>query len=391
MSALPMTAPFGLPPPPPLPKAPAPGAAPAARFPTVREWKAIVAEYQQPSTWRATWQLVNTLVPYAALWLLMHHFLSVSWWIVVPLAMLAGAMLARVFIIFHDCGHGSFFKSRRANDITGFITGLLTFTPYHHWRWEHSLHHATTGDLDNRGVGDLWTMTVQEYLEASRWQRFAYKLARNPIVLFVIAPFYVFIIHQRFPKRAADLRERRSVWFMNLALLGMALLLIWWFGLVPYLIIQSIIIGVVGAAGLWMFYVQHQFEDAYWEHHEDWDYTAAALQGSSFYKLPRILQWFTGNIGYHHIHHLSTRIPNYNLERCHHSHPVFQQVKPLTIRTSLKSLAFRLWDEKLRKLVGYRRMREVRREQAAAKAQAKDLAVQNFENEGGHVIQPNAK
>ena len=391
MPTLNMTAPFGLPPLRPCHPSGDPETKPPSRFPTVREWKAIVAEYQQPSTWRAMWQLVNTLVPYAALWFLMHHFLSVSWWIVVPLAMLAGAMLARVFIIFHDCGHGSFFRSRRANDITGFITGLLTFTPYHHWRWEHSLHHATTGDLDHRGVGDLWTMTVQEYLEASRWKRFAYKLARNPIVLFVIAPFYVFIIHQRFPKRAADPRERRSVWFMNLALLGMALLLSWWFGLVPYLIIQSIIIGVVGAAGLWMFYVQHQFEDAYWEHHEDWDYTAAALQGSSFYKLPRILQWFTGNIGYHHIHHLSTRIPNYNLERCHHSHPVFQQVKPLTIRTSLKSLAFRLWDEKLRKLVGYRRMREVRREQAAAKAAPDKLAVQNFENEGGYVLPPDAK
>ncbi|MFN0078580.1 MAG: fatty acid desaturase [Prosthecobacter sp.] len=230
-----MPAHLGFSPPPSLPPTQ------AARFPSVKEWKAIVAEYQHPSTWRATWQLVNTLVPYVALWFLMHHFLSVSWWLVVPMAMLAGALLARVFIIFHDCGHGSFFPSRLANDITGFITGLLTFTPYHHWRWEHSIHHASTGDL--------WTMTVQEYLESSRWQRFAY-----------------------------------------------------------------------------------------------------------------------------------------NLERCHHSRPVFQQVKPLTIRTSLKSLAYRLWDENLRKLVGYRHMREVRREQAAAKAApAKDLAVQTFENEGGHV------
>jgi omega-6 fatty acid desaturase (delta-12 desaturase) len=369
MPSIRVTAHLNLAPFPPRPsKMVPPPSMPASRFPSVREWKAIVEKYQHPSVWRATWQLVNTLVPYVALWFLMYHFMSVSWWIVAPLAMLAGALLARVFIIFHDCGHGSFFRSRRANDITGFITGLLTFTPYYHWRWEHSIHHASTGDLDRRGAGDLWTMTVQEYLESSRWRRFAYKLARNPIVLFILAPLYVFIIHQRFPKRRADARERRSVWQMNLALLAMALALSWVFGPVPYLIIQSIVIGVVGTAGLWMFYIQHQFEDAYWEHHEDWDYTAAALQGSSFYKLPRILQWFTGNIGYHHIHHLSSRIPNYNLERCHDSHPVFQQVKPITIRISLKSLAYRLWDEQRNKLVGYRRMREVRREQAVEKA-----------------------
>ncbi|HBJ84430.1 MAG TPA: fatty acid desaturase [Verrucomicrobiales bacterium] len=384
-----MTAPFGFSPPPPLSSKPGADAAPASRFPTVREWKAIVTEYQQPSVWRAIWQLVNTLVPYAVLWVLMYHFLSVSWWIVVPLAVLAGALMVRVFIIFHDCGHGSFFSSRRANDITGFITGILTFTPYYQWRWEHSLHHATTGDLDRRGIGDVWTMTVQEYLESSRWKRFAYKLARNPVVLFLIAPFVLFVLLQRIPNSRADTRERRSVWHMNLALLGMIIALSSVFGLGAYLILQTIITSVAGVFGVWLFYIQHQFEDAYWERHEDWDYTAAALQGSSFYKLPRILQWFSGNIGYHHIHHLSSRIPNYNLERCHHSHPVFQQVKPITIRTSLKSLAFRLWDEKLNKLVGYRRMREVRREQAAAKtAPDKNLAVQTFENEGGHVPPP---
>lgn len=357
-----------------------------SRFPSVREWKAIVAEFQQSSTKRAVWQLVNTLVPYAALWVLMHHFLSVSWWIVVPLAMLAGALLVRVFIIFHDCGHGSFFASRRANDIVGFITGLLTFTPYYQWRWEHSLHHATTGDLDRRGIGDVWTMTVQEYLESSRWKRFAYKLARNPVILFLIAPFVLFVVIQRIPNNRADVRERRSVWHMNLALLGMIAALSSVFGLGAYLVIQAIVTGVAGIFGVWLFYIQHQFEDAYWERHEEWDYTAAALQGSSYYQLPRILQWFSGNIGFHHIHHLSSRIPNYNLERCHNSHPVFQQVKPITIRTSLKSLGFRLWDEKLNKLVGYRHMRQVRREQAAAKAAQQDQNTtgRRCDDEGGH-------
>lgn len=335
-------------------------------FPSVSEWKRIVAEYQQSSLNRAVWQLVNTLVPYALLWVCIYHAFAVSWWLVIPLAVLAGMMVVRVFIIFHDCGHGSFFSSKRANSITGFLTGMLTFTPYYQWRWEHSLHHATTGDLDRRGIGDVWTMTVQEYLESSRWKRFAYKLARNPIVLFVIAPFVLFVIMQRIPNRRGDARERTSVWHMNLALLAMVAGMSWIFGLAHYLIVQGIITCVAGSFGVWLFYIQHQFEDAYWERHEDWDYTAAALQGSSYYKLPRVLQWLSGNIGFHHIHHLSSRIPNYNLERCHNSHPVFQMVKPITIRVSLKSMAYRLWDEQHKKLVGYRRMREIRREKAAA-------------------------
>lgn len=311
------------------------------------------------------WQLTNTLVPYAALWYLIYISFSVSWWLVVPLSALAGALLVRIFIIFHDCGHGSFFKYRMANDITGFITGMLTFTPYYHWRWEHAQHHATTGDLDRRGIGDICTLTVREYLAASRWKRLAYKLERNPFILFIIVPFIIVMVIQRIPKKQADSRERRSVWYMNFAVLAMMLILGWIFGPLRYLVVQSIVTGVAGALGVWLFYIQHQFEDAYWEQHEDWDYTAAALQGSSFYKLPRVFQWLSGNIGYHHIHHLSSRIANYNLERCHNSHPVFQQVKPITIRISLKSLAYRLWDEKLRKLVGYRHMRDTRRENAA--------------------------
>lgn len=341
------------------------GPVPEASNPSVSEWKKIVAEFQRPSIWRAVLQLADTFGPYVFLWYLMYRSLAVSFLLVVPLAVLAGTLLVRVFIIFHDCGHGSFFKSRLANDITGFITGIFTFTPYYHWRWEHSLHHATAGDLDRRGVGDVWTMTVQEYLESSRWKRFAYRLARNPFILFVVAPLYLFLIQQRFPKSKADARERHSVWYMNLAIAVMVLTLGWIFGYLNYLFIQLIVTGVAGALGVWMFYIQHQFEDVYWERREEWDYTAAALQGSSFYKLPRVFQWLSGNIGYHHIHHLSSRIPNYNLERCHNSHPVFQSVKAITIPLSLKSLVLRLWDENLRKLVGYRRMKEVRRQQEA--------------------------
>lgn len=324
---------------------------------TPSHWKAIVARFQRPSRAKASWQLLNTLVPYALLWVAMVYVLSVSYWLVLPLAVLAAGFLARIFIIFHDCGHGSFFKSQAANRTFGFVTGLLTLTPFHHWRWQHALHHRGSGDLNRRGSGDIWMLTVQEYLESSRWRRFAYRLARNPLVLFVIAPFYVFVIHQRFPAASAQARERRSVHWMNLAIFGMAGALSAIMGLKAYLLIQLGVSTLAGVVGVWLFYVQHQFEGAYWERGEGWDYTTAALKGSSFYKLPKILQWFTGNIGYHHIHHLSARIPNYNLERCHKADNLFAQVNPVTLLSSLKSLAYRLWDEQQRKLVSFRAVR----------------------------------
>jgi omega-6 fatty acid desaturase (delta-12 desaturase) len=329
-------------------------------------WKAIVAKYQNPAVWRGTWQVLNTLVPYAALWYLMYLSLAVSWWLAVPLAILAGGFMVRLFIISHDCGHGSFFKSRSANNIVGFITGVLTFVPYHHWRWEHSLHHATSGDLDRRGTGDIWTLTVQEYLESSRWQKFAYRLARNPIILFVIAPLFIFVVRQRFAKADASKRERHSVYWTNLAILGLAAALSWAFGVRAYLLFQLLSMAVAGSAGVWLFYVQHQFEGVYWGRGKEWDYATAALQGSSFYKLPKILQWFSGNIGFHHIHHLSPRIPNYHLEKCHKAEPLFQTVKPITFFASFKSFTFRLWDEQQQRLVGYRALREIRRQQKQA-------------------------
>jgi omega-6 fatty acid desaturase (delta-12 desaturase) len=325
-------------------------------------WKHIVAKYQQPCLRRAVWQLVNTLVPYVALWVLMYFTVAVSWWLTVPLAVLAGGFMVRAFIIFHDCGHGSFFKSRRANGIVGFITGVITFTPYSQWRWEHALHHSTSGDLDRRGTGDVWTLTVQEYLESSRWRRFSYRLARNPFILFLIAPLFLFLVKHRFPNLKASRAERLSVYATNIALALLVLGMTWVFGWKSYLFLQLIVTAVAGSAGVWLFYVQHQFEGVYWERGEDWDYTAAALKGSSFYKLPWILQWFSGNIGFHHIHHLSARIPNYHLEKCHKAEPLFQSVKPVTLLGSLKSFTFRLWDEQRRKLVGYSALREARRQ-----------------------------
>jgi omega-6 fatty acid desaturase (delta-12 desaturase) len=326
-------------------------------------WKEIVARYQQPSLGRSVWQIVNTLVPYAVLWYLMYRSLAVSYWLTLPLAILAAGFHIRTFIIHHDCGHGAFFKSRQANDIWGFITGVLTFTPYYLWRWEHAIHHAHAGDLDRRGLGAVWTLTVQEYLEASHWKRFRYRLVRNPVVLFVVAPLFLFTVVHRFPLAKASPRERHSVHWTNLGILGMIAAMSLTFGFKAYLLIQLTVMAVAGGAGVWLFYVQHQFEGVYWQRHGEWDCLAAALEGSSFYKLPKVLQWFSGNIGFHHIHHLSPRIPNYNLEKCHNAEPLFQSVPPVTLFASFKSFTYRLWDEPHHQLVGYSYLRVLRRQQ----------------------------
>jgi omega-6 fatty acid desaturase (delta-12 desaturase) len=290
-----------------------------------------------------------------------------SYWITLALAVPAGALLVRIFVLFHDCTHGSFFRTSRANEVWGFIMGVLAFTPFREWRHEHALHHASSGDLDRRGHGDVWMLTVQEYLEASGWKRLGYRFARNPFVLFLLAPFYLFLIDHRFPRTGAGKRERASVHWANAAILGVASTASFAVGLKTYLLVQVPVLMVAGTAGIWMFYVQHQFEDAYWERGKDWDFVAAALKGSSFYQLPGFLQWLTGSIGFHHVHHLSPAIPNYNLENCHWEHPMFQEVKPLTMRSSLKSLRLRLWDEQRRKLISFGRLRAIRGERAAAR------------------------
>lgn len=323
-------------------------------------WKEIVLKYQRPSLVRAIWQLTNSIGGYAIVWVLLFWSLSVSFWLTAALAVLAGGFLVRIFIIFHDCGHGSFFKSQRANNVLGFLTGVLTFTPYTLWRKEHSLHHGSASDLDRRGVGDVPTMTVQEYIAAPRWRRLCYRLVRNPFILFGLGPLVMFLVKHRLPlSRRASPQERCSVYWTNLALLGLLVGMSFIFGLIPYLVIQTAVMAVAGSVGTWLFYVQHQFEDVYWERQEDWDFVDAALKGSSFYKLPRVLQWFSGNIGFHHIHHLSPRIPNYNLERCHKEEALFQAVTPLTLFSSLKALHFRLWDESNQRLVGFDHLRKL--------------------------------
>ncbi|MCU0488484.1 MAG: fatty acid desaturase [Anaerolineales bacterium] len=312
----------------------------------------ILSPYQAPIAWRSIWQVINTLVPYVALWVLMYFSLRVSYWLTLALAVPAAGFMVRAFIIFHDCGHGSFFKSRQANDILGNLTGILTFTPYQRWRHDHAVHHATAGDLDRRGTGDVQTLTVEEYLALPWWKRIGYRIMRNPLILFTIGSFLVFTVFQRFYGKDTGRRERISVLGTNLALAGMIASLSALIGWQAYLMIQIPILFLGTSAGVWLFYVQHNYEGTYWERHDKWDFFRAGLHGSSFYKLPAVLQWFTGNIGFHHIHHLSPKIPNYLLPKCHRENPIFH-VPPLTIRSSLRCLRLRLWDEKQRRMVGY--------------------------------------
>jgi len=313
----------------------------------------LVASYQNPDLRRSIWQLVNTIFPYIFLWGVMIWSLQVSYLLTLLFALPAAGMVVRIFIFFHDCGHGSFFKSSKANHWVGTILGILVFTPYFHWRQAHATHHATAGNLDKRGVGDVWTMTVDEYMKASSWKKFSYRVYRNPFIMFGIGPLVVFLITHRFASKSSKKRERNSVILANAALVVIIALMSWAIGIKNFVLIQLPIIWIATMIGVWMFYIQHQFEGVYWERTKDWDYVKAGLEGSSFYQLPKVLQWFTGNIGFHHIHHLSPKIPNYLLERCHNENSIFQ-VKPVRLLNSLKSLTLRLWDEQNHKLVSFR-------------------------------------
>ena len=322
------------------------------------EWQAIVGKYARPDLGRSLWQAANSLIPYVALFYLSLRSVAISLWLTLPLSILTAGFMIRTFIIFHDCGHGSFFKSRAANDFLGRMTGVLTFTPYQHWKHSHAIHHATAGDLDRRGVGDVYTMTVDEYLAAPWWRRAGYRIMRNPVAMFVFGSVIVFAFAQRFPT-AKGKRERASVWWTNLALAVIITFLVVVFGWKPYLTVQLLVLLFGASAGIWLFYVQHNFEGVYWERHNQWDYFKACMQGCSFYKLPAVLEWFTGNIGYHHIHHLSAKIPNYNLRKAYAENPVFH-IKPLTIGSSLNTLFLRIYDEQERKLVGWSGLKKYR-------------------------------
>lgn len=318
-----------------------------------------IAQFKKPDRLKSIWQLVNTLIPYFLLWYLSLYLYEYSYWAALPVILINSGLLIRIFIIFHDCGHQSFFESRKVNNVWGGITGILTFTPYTYWSKTHARHHATSGNLDKRGDGDIWMMTVEEYRHADFKTRLQYRLYRNPAIMFLLGPIYLLLVTNRFVTTRASSKEKRSVLLGNLYILTMALLAGYLLGWQAYCIIQGSILFFGTAAGVWLFYVQHQFEGVYWSREKEWDFVTASLEGGSFYELPVVLRWFTGSIGYHHIHHLNSSIPNYNLARCHADIPELQQIRPIRLFASFKSLKYRLWDEQSGNLISFREARRI--------------------------------
>jgi omega-6 fatty acid desaturase (delta-12 desaturase) len=316
--------------------------------------KKQIAPFEQSTTKQSIWQIINTLGPFIILWYLAYISLSVSYWLALIPAVFAAGFLTRIFIIFHDCTHHSFFKDRRANRIVGTIMGVLTLFPFDQWGHEHSVHHATSGNLDKRGTGDIWTLTVDEYLAAPFKLRFAYRFYRNPLVMFGLGPIYVFLLKNRFNRKGARKKEKNNTYLTNALIVVFAALLCLAVGWQSFLLVQGSIFMISGSIGIWLFYVQHTFEDSYFEENEEWEYVLAAVEGSSFYKLPKLMQFLTGNIGYHHVHHLSPRVPNYKLEMAHNNTQPLENVPTITLATSLSSLRFRLWDEESKNFIGFK-------------------------------------
>jgi omega-6 fatty acid desaturase (delta-12 desaturase) len=316
-------------------------------------WRETLEPYARPRLGRSLLDLATSVVPYLALSFLMYRMLDVSYLLVLVIALPASGFLVRTFVLFHDCSHGSFLPSKRANIWLGTILGLMVYSPFLRWRHDHAIHHATAGDLDRRGGGDVRTLTVTEYNALPSRARLGYRLFRNPLIMFGIGPIVALVVGPRLVSRSARPRLRRSVMGTNLALAVMVGLLCWLMGWSEYLLVQAPTVLLAGSAGIWLFYVQHQFEDAYWESAADWSYADAALRGSSYLKLPRVLQFFSGSIGLHHVHHLSARIPNYNLQRAHDENAIFHQVPILSFRDGLRSVRFKLWDEERGRLVTF--------------------------------------
>ena len=326
--------------------------------PQVR-WQSIVARYASADTWRSIWQITNSVIPFIAMWALMALSLRVGFWLTLLLSIPTAGFMVRIFIIFHDCCHGSFFKDHRANEIVGNLTGLLVITPFYQWKRDHSIHHATAGDLDRRGTGDVLTLTVKEYLVLPWYKKFGYRILRNPFILFSVGSFIDFVVLQRFATPSAGKRERTSVIWTNIVLAAIVIILCNTVGWQAFLLVEVPILLIATSAGVWLFYVQHNFEGTYWARHDQWEFFKAGVTGSSFYKLPAVLNWFSGNIGYHHIQHLSPKIPNYKLPWAYKENPLFQ-IQPLTLPKSLKSLGYRLWDEEQKMLVGFNVLRNYR-------------------------------
>ena len=324
-----------------------------------RAWSAILRRYREPSLARSLTELLITGVPFSLLWLSMWALLGAGYWICLLLAVPTAGFLVRLFMIQHDCGHGAFFRHRRANDWLGRAIGVLTLTPYDCWRRSHAIHHATSGNLQRRGIGDIDTLTTGEYKALSSWRRLRYRLYRHPLVMFGVGPAYLFILQHRLP--VGEMRNGWGPWISamstNAAIAILVVAMMYLVGAGPFLLVQIPITLLAGAIGVWLFYVQHQFEDTYWARSEAWSLHDAAIHGSSHYHLPGILRWFTANIGIHHVHHLCSGIPFYRLPKILHEHPQLGSVGRLTLFESLRCVRLALWDERAQRLISFRELR----------------------------------
>lgn len=344
-----------------------PPEASSSQAPDGRAWNQILSPYKGADTRRSVIQVLNSAIPFFLTWWLMLRSLEVSYALTLLLAVPAMGFMTRLFIIQHDCGHGSFFRSSQMSQVVGFLIGIITLTPYGYWRRTHAIHHATAGDLDGREFGDVATITVREYLSRGTWGRFRYRVYRNPFVLFGVGAAFQFVVKHRLPWDTpfAWKKEWASVLWTNLAIAGVITLMVQTIGWRSFLLVQAPITLLAASWGVWLFYMQHQFEDTYWQPNDSWDYHDAALHGSSHYALPKVLQWFTGNIGLHHVHHLSSRIPNYKLQQCHDENPELQKATSLTLKESLSCIKLKLWDEASGKLISWKELRQIRKKLVA--------------------------
>jgi omega-6 fatty acid desaturase (delta-12 desaturase) len=320
-------------------------------------WQEITALYARPHLGRTLLALLTSVAPFLALWTLMYLSLQVSYLLVLALAIPTSGFLVRTYILFHDCAHGSLLPGRRANAYLGAVLALLVATPFAKWRHEHTVHHATAGDLDRRGVGDVPTLTVAEYRARSWRARLGYRMFRNPAIMFGIGPIYAMLVLPRVVRKKDHPRIKRSVWGTNVALAVLVGGLCWALGWKGFLLVEAPLIPLAGGMGLWLFYVQHQFDTTYWRRSPEWTFADAGLYGSSYLRLPASLRFFTGNIGFHHVHHLNPRIPSYNLPRAHDASAAFQTVPQYTLWDGLRFVRFKLWDEEAERLVTWSDLR----------------------------------
>jgi len=319
-------------------------------------------------------QMINTIAPLLAAWIIGYYVVQFSPWYGLIAALIAAGFVVRTFIIFHDCTHGSFFKNKKANDTVGFITGVLTSFPYEKWKREHTIHHATSSNIDKKGIGDIDMLTIEEYMEKSKMGRLGYRLYRNPFVMFGLGPLFMVLVLNRFNRKDAKKKERMNTYLINAVVAALTVLMIVAFGWQSFLLIHGVTLFVAGALGIWLFFIQHTYEDSYFEYDSEWDYVKAAVEGSSYYKLPKVLQWITGNIGFHHVHHLSPRIPNYKLEEAHETVTPLQQATTITLGTSFESIRYKLYDHEQMKFVTFKEAEEIMKQIEQGKRARKTAA-----------------